>query len=669
MMDRKVKKILAAILTLAMVFALAEPVLSGPSKAQAANDKTKVYISLAKRQGNKTDFVGKGDTKLIKLPVEVSYFDLADYGLEDYKLYQDGKEVKKATALHAMIKFAEQYYLDGAKLKKNTDALSVSGNSESMSIDKFCGCYGYTPMTKNLSIPLSGGSDPTVLSANNVEMDEGDELDFINLPNSQDGAEYAIGLFNDSYKSLRPGEKYQIYYHLLLESGESEGRPGESLRVSSDGGKTWKDFPAKTNKEGKLEFCFNTAGDFIVTGPQRPAGEYWTAASLPILKVKVEGDPIVDPETGKLEAQKPGNPINILEKEDSGDSEPTLVDKSDARTFVGGYVVLPYIDGALKPNYPMKPEDMDFTDLTWKAEDSSVVDVYQDGVVYGKKNGATKVVGRGKVNGKDYVWEYDVTVVPKTQDIKLKAWAEGTVARVTWTRPEGWRGVRVYKANERDGKFKYSLVNILADKKGNKTYSIASRGKVAIKLVPYIKNGKQIVEGPASEECVFTSYTKRICDRYRDVSMQLERPKGWSQKYTRWYNVRPVCALMYEDGNIKTRYPGEARIAVSKQRETYNYYIRVRPYQPTQFMGSTDGSKLTLTWKPAFRADGYYVYYAKQDQDGGYAYKLVRRVVGDQGLASFTIGQGRHKVYVRSYTVMGGKRYISKRTRIMTFVR
>ncbi len=72
---------------------------------------------------------GKDDdeTLMCHVPMTVEYFDLADYGLEDFYRYKskpaeegggyvDSEVIKQPTLLHLYIKMIETYYLGGEKL-------------------------------------------------------------------------------------------------------------------------------------------------------------------------------------------------------------------------------------------------------------------------------------------------------------------------------------------------------------------------------------------------------------------------------------------------------------------------------------------------------------------------------------------------------------------------
>ncbi len=95
------------------------------------------------------------NTTIARVPFTIEYFDLADYGLENFYRYEsetfengggyiNDTVVEQPTLLHLLIKATEKYKLNGEKYDPATDSdiLSISGSSTSMFIQEFWG-YGY----------------------------------------------------------------------------------------------------------------------------------------------------------------------------------------------------------------------------------------------------------------------------------------------------------------------------------------------------------------------------------------------------------------------------------------------------------------------------------------------------------------------------------------------
>ncbi|MCI6604672.1 MAG: S-layer homology domain-containing protein [Clostridiales bacterium] len=95
-----------------------------------------VYFSLS-RDGEYLTGNDADQTMLAAVPVKITWFDLADYGLEEFSVKSNGKVVEQPTMLHLLIRMVEQYKLNGGKAANGTDALTVSGTFGSMTLAKF----------------------------------------------------------------------------------------------------------------------------------------------------------------------------------------------------------------------------------------------------------------------------------------------------------------------------------------------------------------------------------------------------------------------------------------------------------------------------------------------------------------------------------------------------
>lgn len=149
------KKLLSIIITITMVISLNAASLqmafaSTDDSAQEPKTVT-VYFTLS----NDGQFVTGNDpeeTVLCHVPVTITYFDLAEYDMEDYYRYEtDSFEngggyigdqvVQTPTVLHLYIKMLEKYYLgDGRKLIVGDDeqnALKISGSATSLYMTTF----------------------------------------------------------------------------------------------------------------------------------------------------------------------------------------------------------------------------------------------------------------------------------------------------------------------------------------------------------------------------------------------------------------------------------------------------------------------------------------------------------------------------------------------------
>lgn len=141
----KLKKIFKSITSTLLVLAMLMSIL--PIAAFATEtDEITVYLTLSVDG----DFLTSEITgeKMARVPITLSYFDLADYGLEKYYRYEtegEGGEyinttiVEKPTVLHLYIRALEEYYLGKKYTLDDTKALEPSGDPTSFYMLNFWG--------------------------------------------------------------------------------------------------------------------------------------------------------------------------------------------------------------------------------------------------------------------------------------------------------------------------------------------------------------------------------------------------------------------------------------------------------------------------------------------------------------------------------------------------
>ena len=184
---RKTKKsFLAMLLSLAMVltcFLAAVPAMADTTDAQTAPETVTVYFSLS----NDGQYVVGNDanhTVLCRVPMTVSYFDLADYGLENfYRTDDSGNVIESPTLLHVYIRTIEQYCLGGGTLVPGVStvagsdykALNITGSATSMYMQQFWGHDENLMYFVNHQYPLM--YEGWGATADWILMDSGDEID------------------------------------------------------------------------------------------------------------------------------------------------------------------------------------------------------------------------------------------------------------------------------------------------------------------------------------------------------------------------------------------------------------------------------------------------------------------------------------------------------------
>ncbi len=154
--SKKITAVLLSVLLLFSVFPITAIAAETDVVSEAKADKSSVTVYLTISQ-NGWFLNGEGDNNdvLARLPVTVEYFDLADYGLEQFYRYESAPfdqggqyisdtVVEQPTLLHLIIKATEMFKLNGRKYDPNTDTdvLDISGFATSMFMMNFWG-YGY----------------------------------------------------------------------------------------------------------------------------------------------------------------------------------------------------------------------------------------------------------------------------------------------------------------------------------------------------------------------------------------------------------------------------------------------------------------------------------------------------------------------------------------------
>ncbi len=137
------------------------------------NNSVTVYLSIC----DNGDFVNSPVTseKMTKVPIELSYFDLADYGMEAFSDSESINEGQNPTLLHLFLKATETYYLGETYSKTDEEhkvIFDVGGSSGSASLNRFWN-HDY-----NLSYKIDRANPETVdapyLTCDKLVLEDGD---------------------------------------------------------------------------------------------------------------------------------------------------------------------------------------------------------------------------------------------------------------------------------------------------------------------------------------------------------------------------------------------------------------------------------------------------------------------------------------------------------------
>lgn len=274
------KRILACVLAVVLMLTVMVPVISIATQNEESSSVT-VYLTVS----NDGWFVKGKDSKattLARVPIEVEYFSLSDYGLEQYNRYEtesfeDGGKyineniVEKPTLLHLIIKATEVYMLNGRKYDSETDSavLNISGNATSMFFNEFWG-YGYNiNYYVNHEYPLM--TDGFGATADYIILEDNAEIDIAAFGNYNFFSDTNSGFayFDDSQHNISVGDKVDFQ---TMKTAQDMSNYGVTLKNPCDFLTTLildSDFKTvdsidSSKSNGAFSYTFNKAGTFYV---------------------------------------------------------------------------------------------------------------------------------------------------------------------------------------------------------------------------------------------------------------------------------------------------------------------------------------------------------------------------------------------------------------------
>ena len=295
-------------------------------------DTVTVYMTIS----NDSEFVAGNNadgTIMARVPVEVPYMDLKDYGLEDFYRYEaksfdegggytDEKVlVERPTLLMAYIKALGDYYL-GRELTSEdvgTEALTIEGGPCSLFMPWFWGHDQNFLYYVNHSFPLMAKG--VGATADYILLEDGDEVDVAMF---SDWNAYQVGAFaffadDGGEVTVDAGKPFQLRLRRVgtqeqdpEETAPVFPMPGETLRVSRDEGYHWSTEDGfVTDEKGNATLSFDEPGRYLISaGPHflwqdSVEGGSNPCVAPPISVVTVKGD---DP--GAEPTPKPEKPAN-----------------------------------------------------------------------------------------------------------------------------------------------------------------------------------------------------------------------------------------------------------------------------------------------------------------------------------------------------------------------
>lgn len=264
-----------------------------------------VYVTIS----NDSDFVqGRDGTVMAHVPFTVEYFDLANYGLENYyRLDEDDEIIEQPTVLHLLIRVLERYYamrrLD-REGDMHSNIINVTGAAKSLWLNRFWGHDGNLMYFVNHMYPLM--SAKWGATADYILLNDGDDVDLAMYTDWGFYNNSAFLYFDQGTANIRTGKPLELQLlakpTAVVNDGvdrESIPMQDETIRISSNNGWTWTRAEEKTDADGMISLTFDSPGTYYVASG--PSHTNYTDAAPAICIVNVRD---ISPEEQALEDAK-----------------------------------------------------------------------------------------------------------------------------------------------------------------------------------------------------------------------------------------------------------------------------------------------------------------------------------------------------------------------------
>ncbi len=337
-MSGRIAIFVAMLLMVMGLAALSGKAAHGQSTGQNGNnDEITVYLSVSLDSAFNT---GKdpGKTTLARVPVKISYMDLADYGLEKFYRYEadsfenGGKYknqviVKKPTLLMLYIKALGSYYLDREMKASDigTDALAIAPKSVATSLyfSKLWGNNHNLMYFVNHSYPLMRkGWGAT---ADYILLKDGDEIDLAMFYDNDFYTKGAFAFFDKTENTISAGGKLKLKLMSTSTTAVSDGSstfanapmPHEQIKISENYGKSWHRIDQyETDDSGEFTATFKKPGTYYISAGPKFEQQKDSAPCIapPVSIVKVRPYPV----SGKKEEMDSEGNITVSWSKSSG---------------------------------------------------------------------------------------------------------------------------------------------------------------------------------------------------------------------------------------------------------------------------------------------------------------------------------------------------------------
>ena len=347
----KKSKVITLLLSIFMLLSMMPQAAFADAIEPTVHDDTtvRVYLTMSYdseflRAGDDPKLTDRGGKVLARVPVDISYMDLAQYGLEDYYRYDSIDSVYgnynsstiaiKPTVLMLYLRATTLYYLEkeitaediGSKENGTvSDALTVSGGAQHLYLTRFWGHNENLMYYVNHEFPMWYSDQGA--TADYIILEEGDEIDVGMFSNMSFHLFGAFAYFDQTSPSAMPGDELDM---TLLSTATHEGSvpgvplAGETIRVSSDYGETWKKTDIVTADDGSFNISFDEPGiyyisagpDFVKNVDNNMACIVPPIAVAEVRPEQVTGGKTTNPSTDKVTCRWTGQGRNVKYKVD-----------------------------------------------------------------------------------------------------------------------------------------------------------------------------------------------------------------------------------------------------------------------------------------------------------------------------------------------------------------
>ncbi len=284
------------VLIMLVTFALAVLLCCGSAQASFAEEEDEaitVYFTINDKDGY---MIGNDPdhTVMCRVPIKLSYVDLADYGLERYYRYrsksyeeggtylpeaiENGDIVKQPTVLMLYLKALSKYYL-GREITKDDigndeiKAITPTQSATSLFMTTFWGHNFNLLYYVNHEYPLM--REGWGATADYILLKDGDTVEVQLMPEMDINGFHK---FNIDESSTVQGEEIDMTLYKLgqnLETGSGTTAyplPYYFIRYSMDYGKTWMVTDTVSDEEGNFTFTCQNAGVCIISSSKASSG-------------------------------------------------------------------------------------------------------------------------------------------------------------------------------------------------------------------------------------------------------------------------------------------------------------------------------------------------------------------------------------------------------------